>query len=93
MAEVVGQKNQRSVCKIHGQIGVALHEDRQGPRLDCRKIPDQALPFVWQTLAVSWLLAVGSLAQRYGLDAPIYGVAALALFALLVFQAKRAQSA
>ena len=34
------------------------------------------------------LLAVGPLAERYGLDAPIYGVSAMALMALLVFGAR-----
>jgi len=34
------------------------------------------------------LLAVGPLAERYGLDAPLHGVSAMALVALLVFRAR-----
>ena len=37
--------------------------------------------------------SLGPLAQRYGLDAPIYGVTGMALIALLFFLAKRTQAA
>ena len=42
--------------------------------------------FMVSQLSNLLLLAVGPLAQRYGLDAPIYGVTGLALIALLVFR-------
>ena len=44
--------------------------------------------FMVSQLANLSLLAVGPLAERFGLDAPIYGVAALALVALLFFRVR-----
>ena len=44
--------------------------------------------FMVSQLANVSLLAVGPLAERFGLDAPIYGVALLALIALLFFRAR-----
>jgi MFS family permease len=44
--------------------------------------------FMVSQLSNLLLLAVGPLAERYGLDAPIYGVSAMALMALLVFGAR-----
>ena len=48
--------------------------------------------FMVSQLSNALLLAVGPLAQRYGLDAPIYAVCGLALVALVFFWTKRAQS-
>ena len=44
--------------------------------------------FMISQLANFMLLAVGPLAERFGLDAPIYGVCALALLALLLFRSR-----
>ena len=44
--------------------------------------------FMVSQLANLSLLAVGPLAERFGLDAPIHGVAALALVALLFFRVR-----